>query len=72
MQMHDDMNSNINLNSMTLREVDMVDSNTLRVSYFLNTVKVSNRLKYTSQSNARKDYNAIIEMLDGQPTFLSE
>jgi len=72
MQMHDKLNSNINLNSMTLKEVDMIDDNTLKVTYMLNTVKMSNKLEYNLSSNARLDYNSIVEMLGGQPTFLTE
>jgi hypothetical protein len=72
MQMHDRMNSNINLNSMTLREVDMQDGFTIRVSYILNTVKMTNKLEYNLESNARQDYNAIVEMIGGKATFLTE
>jgi hypothetical protein len=72
MQMHDRMNSNINLNSKTLREVDMQDGFTIRVSYILNTVKMTNKLEYNLESNARQDYNAIVEMIGGKATFLTE
>lgn len=72
MELHDKLNSNINLTPLTLKEVDLVDDITLKVSYMLNTVKMTNNLKYNISSEARKDYNDIVKMLGGQATFLVE
>ena len=72
MQMQDKLRSKIDLKSLTLKEVDLVNSTTLRISYFLNTVKVTNNLEYAIERNAQKDYDSIIEMLGGSPAYLVE
>jgi len=33
---------------------------------------MTNKLEYNLESNARQDYNAIVEMIGGKATFLTE
>ena len=63
MNMHDVGQNILQINATTLKEIEILDSTNLKISYFLNCVKITNRLEYKSSQLAREDYDALISML---------
>jgi hypothetical protein len=62
--MNDNDRTEINLTKVNLKEVEYTSGDSIGLKFALNDVTVSTVLQYDNSSNARDDYQMLIDMLN--------
>jgi hypothetical protein len=60
----------IDFDKNTLREIEFLDSTTLKITYLINTITIRNRLDYSTTDTARKIYNELLLSIMPSKDFL--